>query len=177
MRKVVSLDLDNTLVNIMTPWINYGNQKDGTKYSIDDIDHYSHPFLMKHFDYIETPFFDNISPIDGAIEFVRELQSDYDVQIVTHTFEGHRESKLNFIKNHFGDLKVITTGSCKLDSIEGTFHVDDHLNHIESHTSRGGHGVVYSFNDRLRYNIPHKNSGIVRLGNYPKILEHIRRHW
>ena len=91
MNDVIYLDMDETLVNLVDPWLSYLNEAAGTDFSRDDTTCYSveksfedklsrtkifKPFKTKGF-WVDLP------PFPGAIDFVRTLNEDYTVYLAT----------------------------------------------------------------------------------------------
>lgn len=171
----VSVDLDSTLVDILTPWIYYINIKESSNYKIKDVKKWNQDFIVRNIDFVlKEDLYDNLVPISGAVNFIKSLQSKYNVQIVTHTLDGHRESKLKFIKRYFGDITVVTTNECKLSVTKDTILIDDNLEHIQKHINiNKGIGIVYTMNNLLKYNI---SEDVVRLHNYEDILRYLSNH-
>ena len=175
MKKTISVDLDSTIFDLLTLWIEFSNIKFNTNYIIEDVLTYNQDFLMNSMEFIDTNLYDDAVPIPNAVLFIDTLKQHYNVQIVTHTFEGHRESKLNFIKKYFGDIKVICTDSCKLESTKDTILIDDKLEHITKHIDiNKGIGIVYTMDDRLQYNKTDRKD-VVRLGSYSDIVEYLNK--
>lgn len=171
---MIAVDLDATLNNLLDAWLDYVNKKNNTNYQVHDIKHYSPDILINNFEFILLPdLYDNVTIIDGAIDFVKALSKLDDVKIVTHTFNEHKESKRKFIKHFFGDIKVDYTGDCKLAYTENCLLIDDKLEHIVKHNEAGYQGIVYSNHDRYQYNLTDSH---IRMGCYDEIIEHIKKN-
>ena len=175
--KTVSVDLDSTLVDILTPWLGYANSNEKSNYTIKDVTSYNFKPLMRNFDYIHTDLYKDLKPIYGSQRFMDYLAMNYKVQIVTHTFEEHKKSKIEFIEKYFPGIDIICTNECKLDSTKDTFLIDDKLEHIEKHIDiNNGQGIVYTFNNKYNYN--HSNrKDIIRMGCYKEIFNYILRYY
>jgi len=91
MSDVIFLDMDETLVNLVDPWLNYLNNESGLEITRDDINVYSvedhfgeklsrskifRPFKTKGF-WVDLP------PFEGAIDLVRDLNERYTVYLAT----------------------------------------------------------------------------------------------
>jgi 5'(3')-deoxyribonucleotidase len=92
----VFLDMDETLVNLVDPWLGYLNAFNDTSVTREDTTAYSveKTFTWLTNDQIFGPFitpgfWKDLPPFPGAIEFVRRLvDSDYDVYLATSPARG-----------------------------------------------------------------------------------------
>jgi 5'(3')-deoxyribonucleotidase len=91
MDSVIYLDMDETLVNLVDPWIDYLNNESGKSltraevgnYSVEENyeDKLSRTKIFKPFK--TTGFWVNLPPFEGAIDFVAELDKNYTVYLAT----------------------------------------------------------------------------------------------
>ena len=111
MRDVIYLDMDETLVNLVDPWMDQLNKMSGYEFTRDQVGCYSVEKNYKDklsLDEIFLPFntegfWEGLPPFDGAIDFVqRLLDNDFDVYIATIPALGpvcHYE-KEQWVQNH-----------------------------------------------------------------------------
>jgi 5'(3')-deoxyribonucleotidase len=91
MSDVIFLDMDETLVNLVDPWLDYLNDAAGTELTRNEIGAYNiedtfGPTLSrtKIFKPFKTKgFWADLSPFEGATDFVRELNENYTVYLAT----------------------------------------------------------------------------------------------
>jgi 5'(3')-deoxyribonucleotidase len=91
MSDVIFLDMDETLVNLVDPWLSYLNEAAGTSmergeigaYNIEETfgDKLSRTKIFKPFK--TKGFWVDLPPFEGAIDFVRELNENYTVYLAT----------------------------------------------------------------------------------------------
>jgi 5'(3')-deoxyribonucleotidase len=74
MSEVIFLDMDETLVNLVDPWLSYLNEQSGMDLTRKDVGAYS--FKTKGF-WVDLP------PFEGAIDFVEALDAEYTVYLAT----------------------------------------------------------------------------------------------
>mgnify|MGYP002641588260 CR=1 FL=1 len=170
---MISVDLDSTLNTLIYDWIEYINEKEETPITISDITCFDEPILLKHIDYIDNPnLYDLLGLLEGAIEFIKELQKIDDVQIVSVTPDHHLDSKGKFVETHFPGVPLINVKDCKLAHTKNSWLIDDKLSNIVSHIESGnGEGIVFTNGDYI-YN---DQSEHVSMGDYGEIVEYIKK--
>ncbi len=94
----VYLDMDETLVDLVGPWLKYLNKMSGLDLTRDEVGSYSVEDNYKNklsedeiFIPFETDgFWEGLPPFPGAIEFVQSLvDNDFDIYIATIPARGH----------------------------------------------------------------------------------------
>jgi 5'(3')-deoxyribonucleotidase len=91
MSEVIFLDMDETLVNLVDPWLSYLNEQSGMDLKRDEVGAYSVEENYEHllsrtqiFKPFKTKgFWVDLPPFEGAIDFVRELDVSYTVYLAT----------------------------------------------------------------------------------------------
>lgn len=91
MSDVIFLDMDETLVNLVDPWLAYLNEAAGTNHTREDTTCYSVEDTYEHllsrtkiFKPFKTKgFWVDLPPFEGAIDFVSELNDKYTVYLAT----------------------------------------------------------------------------------------------
>ena len=148
----IALDLDNTLIDILTPWLKVVNTRENSNYTFKDIDTYDHPLVMKHDDFIHShDMYDNLVPDEKAISFFNDMKKRYEVSIVTHTLDGHKNSKIKFIDTYFPGVDVCMTGSDNSKFLIDKVLMDDRPSNVESHVNNGYHGILFTLEGKLAY--------------------------
>jgi len=169
---MISVDLDSTLNTLIYDWLEYINEREEKHYTINDIKCFDEPILLKYIEYIDNPnLYDHLGLLDGAIEFIKELQKIDDVQIVSVTQDHHLKSKEKFVATHFPGVPLINVKDCKLAHTKNSWLIDDKLSNIKSHIEAGnGNGIVFT-NGEYRYN---DNSDYISMGDYGEIVKYIK---
>jgi len=91
MTDVIFLDMDETLVNLVDPWMSYLNEASGRNFTREDVGAYNMEKMYtdklsrtKIFKPFKTKgFWVDLPPLEGAIDFVRELDVSYTVYLAT----------------------------------------------------------------------------------------------
>ena len=91
MSDVIFLDMDETLVNLVDPWLAYLNEAAGTDHTRENTTAYSIEDTFEHllsrtkiFKPFKTKgFWVDLPPFEGAIDFVRTLDEQYTVYLAT----------------------------------------------------------------------------------------------
>jgi len=132
-KKTIAIDVDLTVVDTLTPWLNWIEQTQGEKFPLQDfaghraysnkyvppwIEHYGNmPGFMKQgmlplevdeitfMAYWSQPtLYQNLKPLDGVVEQIKRLSGKYNIVFVSHCIAPHRESKKKFLEYHFKDV-------------------------------------------------------------------------
>lgn len=115
-RKVCVVDVDLTVVDAVTPWIDYMNNLTGASFEINEGQSYPYNLteIFKHylqseedismlFDYWkQKDIYDNLAPYEGAVEALGTLNKrGYDIVFASVVKGDHSKSKYYFLKKHF----------------------------------------------------------------------------
>lgn len=137
MKPVLALDVDLTLVDSLTPWLNWirGVTKNsfifelGSEYNRDWVEGYHQmpEYFMKNgysgpmgleelthemMAYWRQPdLYLSMVPIPGAYRAFRELSLTHEIVFVSHCINEHTESKKDFLKTYFGNNPFIDTSA------------------------------------------------------------------
>lgn len=139
--KTILCDIDSTIANIMPVWLQKYNEDYGDALVPEDITHWGIHEIVKPecankiFDYVLSPdFYQDVEPIDGAIESVNYLKSKYDVVFVT---SGLQPAKIEWLVWHglidgrswkFSKSFIVAS---RKDLIRGDFLIDDASHNCE----------------------------------------------
>jgi len=185
----VAVDFDSTLYDFMSVCLDKIQEKyeieiDRTKINTYHYVTDQHPDLDLASVYRVAGFYDGYEDkvYDGASRFLSELKSLPFVTevVIVSTASGEDEaleSKQEFIEGLFGHIVdgVTLTGYDKWNSTEGYILIDDNLEVVTEHCSKGNFGICYTRDgahtwntDALTYALRRK---ISRVGlNYEQIL-------
>lgn len=140
-RKILLVDLDDTLEDFCPAWINKLNEKYGGNYSLDDVKDWEisniYPNLTKEEKLsvlYEPGFWDTVKPKEGAQHYLKLLQDErYDIFIVTATdYRTVKEKVEKVIDKYFPfinhDHIVISFHKYLLN---GDVLIDDNVNNLK----------------------------------------------
>ena len=177
---VVLIDLDDTIIDLITPWINSLNQKHGLNVSISDIDNWDickfFPTLSRYevFEPIfEKGFWDNVKPKGDAVEYVRKLYDDgYRIYICTNSNYKTLPEKLDKVLFKYFDFlswnDVIVTSNKQL--VNADFLVDDAIHNLINGRYKG---ILMEAQHNKNFNI--QGYGITRAKNWREIYTYISK--
>lgn len=142
-KKVIAIDVDLTVVDTLTPWLNWFYSK-----TLKRVENESRSYNLEHemIDLIKDsgvpPFnplafwhqsnlYDNLPPLPGSVEAVnRMIEAGYTVVFVSSCVSAHTDSKIRFLQKHFHkDCKFIATFHKEL--VDYVLLIDDRLSHIK----------------------------------------------
>ncbi|MDO4488132.1 MAG: hypothetical protein Q4B67_03485 [Eubacteriales bacterium] len=181
MRKLTILvDMDDTIENLLDRWLDLLNERYGLDKKRDDITDWA---MGQFFPGIpeeellnveqEKGFWDEVKPIEGAVEGLKKLIDDgHEVYIVTNaSYQGLRERMDNCLFKYFPYLKwknVIVTTNKHL--IKGDVLIDDAL-----HNHAGGEYKHILMDAPYNRSFDAEAAGYVRVHNWSEILDEIDR--
>ena len=133
MRKVIGIDVDLTIVDTLTPWLEWYKEKTGEKINIDDIE-YNVEKIMEKCDnplkfWKREDLYDNLQPIEEAKKYIDILSNHFDIVFISSTFGEHYKSKERFIERHFPYADFIATHTKKYIDVD--YFIDDHKKYID----------------------------------------------
>lgn len=158
-KKVLLVDLDDTVWGLLEPWLEILNRRFGTNVHVDDCKTYSitaaFPSLTREQVYsalYDKELYEKVKVFDGASEYLNLLQEYYDIYFVSSTDPACFIYKFDLIHKFFPFIKdnhIVFTGTKQI--IDGDFLVDDNLKNLEGGKYRG-----------LLMDAPHN-----KIGKYP----------
>lgn len=131
-KEILFCDMDGVVANFnkyildKAPHLNLGSDMSDEEYEVNST-------LLDEFCMSMPRFFEDLEPIDGAIDAVTELNDKYDIYFLSTPMWAIPESytgKRIWLENHFGDIakkKLIL--SHRKDLLSGSFLIDDRLKH------------------------------------------------
>ena len=115
-RKVAAVDVDLTVVDMVTSWVDHMNRitganfeiKEGTMYPYNLTEIYKH-YLVSDYDkdllfkwWNKEDLYDSAVPIDGSVEALKSVNdAGYDIVFVSHCEGNHARSKYYFLRRYF----------------------------------------------------------------------------
>jgi len=179
----VFVDYDSTLVDFLDKWISYINDTEGTNISIDDVTYWDYfrdlkvnakKYFIKKVPYSSGKYC--ATPLDGAVEFFKTVNSLYDATILTITRdEVNKELKNQHIYKHFNTSKTIhESHKVKYATDENgkpNVLIDDKLETCLSWVANGGVAILFNHNNRYKYNTYKVGfKDLFYVSNYDEIL-------
>lgn len=164
-KPVLALDLDELLFPFVENFATFVNVKNGTSYAVEDFVTYEFEdtfettmdviicwvdeFLRQH-DPTSTP-------VDGAVEAIRSLQSRFTLFVITARDDAHEEHTLAWLHNHFPDMfdklmfcnlyppgRVDSRTKAELcDEIDAIGLVDDSIDYVSAVAATGRKGILF----------------------------------
>lgn len=139
-KKVILVDMDDTIEDFSSVWIESLNKIYGGNYSTDDIHDWEisniYPNLTKQ-EKLEplhkSGFWKKVKPLPGAVEYLKKLQDEgFDVFIVTATDYRTVKAKVEHVLNRYfpfiDSRHFITTHYKSL--LKADILVDDHIQNL-----------------------------------------------
>ena len=131
-RKIVYVDMDNTICDFLTPF------KSGQ-------------FKLKY-PQSKIGFFLDLEPLEGALEGIKTLQQKYDVWILTRPSIKNTNcytEKAEWIKKYFGENFLEKLILCPNKSlVKGDYLIDD--DHRHGQTEFEGEHIHFGKNDKFK---------------------------
>lgn len=129
MRKIIAVDVDETIVDVYNPWKEWYKNLTGHEIKVQQT--YNVQELMdRHEDplvFFKNPnLYDTLKPRPDAVEVLNDLSKEYDIVFVSHCFPEHEKSKLYFLKRNFNfDFKFISTKD--KEAVKMDVFIDDNI--------------------------------------------------
>ena len=135
MIKVISIDVDGVIVDILTPWLNYYNYRTGENVLVSDITDWNLYKLVKHKDvlddFLKLPnTYKELDVANGDVEVLRDLSKDYKIQFVTDTPKHARKDRYDWLKRNFPFIDDIYFEKDK-NKIPADLLIDDKVANLE----------------------------------------------
>lgn len=178
----ILVDLDSTLVDILTPVLKILNDKYHKSVSLSHLTHWD--YIVKEFPKKEfysllqqdNFYFNEVLPIDGSIEFMRKLAENHEVIIVT---AGQKTvGKVEYINKYYGEFINDLIFEQNKYEIRGKVLVDDRFSTIQDWVNYTNElGIIFRNNDTYGYNdILWQNPLYKRCNTYDEILDEISKY-
>ena len=177
----ILIDLDDTLIDLLTPWVNYLNQKHGTCVSPSDVTQWdiqqSFPTLTKQQVFeplFDTILYDDIKTIPDAQRYLESLSKQHTIYIVTNTPMCISKYKLE--KTLYNNFPYITPQHVIItphkSNVEGDVLIDDYiLNLVDGTYSK----ILFTRPHNMLINVSTVNKKIVRCDSWKQIYNQINK--
>lgn len=136
MRKIIAVDVDLTVVDSVTPWVNWYQKLTGhdiideinnTEWNVDKLMH----FHNSPMDFWKQPdLYDNLEPIPEAKIALDELSKSRDIIFVSSCYPEHIKSKEFFLRRNFPYHKAFIDAHFK-GFTRCDYMIDDYLKNLE----------------------------------------------
>ena len=160
----IYIDYDNTLINLIDPWILWANNKFNVNFTSNDINrwHFLGEVLGKGANDFWNDKKDNhyanknmLQPNPGAIKFLHSIQKQFgekNVFIVSSTVAHHKVEKIKHAQYFFGIVKKqfisVNENKGKHTFTKGGILIDDCPLYVMEHICYNHQmGIVFNYND------------------------------
>jgi 5'(3')-deoxyribonucleotidase len=177
----VFLDYDNTLCDLLSPWLDWLKLEKNIRIKQMDIQNWN--WISENFgedtnDYWKTKgIYDNIKPISGAVEFMMVLKKVYgseNVFLISNSASNMIREKEAHAKKHFGiEGNYFQHADNKWEYTSDGILIDDAPHNVVAHVMNNNKPAIL-FNYRNRYgwaNVPVKIKNLTTCTDYGKILK------
>ena len=175
--KTVLIDLDSTLVDILSPAMEILNKEQNTNFTLEDIVRWDSFYELYDKDRVDKllnsdEFYrDYVKPIDGSVMFVEYMKKYFNVKVVTAG--KNTEFKKKFVRDLFDVETIFEQHKYK---IKGDLLIDDKFSTIYTWIKETDkYGILfrneykYKYNDNLWH-----NSKYIICNYYEEILSNCR---
>ena len=134
----IGIDYDSTLFNTIDVWIDLYNKKYDDKLTINDFKFWDiHKSLPKEksnkfYSILDNnELWENIKPLNNAVEVVKDLNEEYEVYIITATHHNHIKIKSEILLKYFPFIEYKQIISCYYKQlINVDIMIDDNLENL-----------------------------------------------
>lgn len=134
----IGIDYDSTLFNTIDVWIDLYNKKYDDKLTINDFKFWDiHKSLPKEksnkfYSILDNnELWENIKPLNNAVEVVKDLNEEYEVYIITATHHNHIKIKSEILLKYFPFIEYKQIISCYYKQIINVdIMIDDNLENL-----------------------------------------------
>jgi len=186
----IAIDLDDVLALSLLDFIDFYNEKFENKITIEDFTGFSlnesigmpveeERKLLEEYD--ASHYYDNIKPMEGAKEAIKELGESHKLAIVTSRPKKREEQTREWLRKYIGDIKEVffirqkyggeskTKGEvCK--EIGAEILIEDNLDHAKSCVDKGLRVLLFDYPYNRKENI---SPLITRVKSWKEVLENL----
>lgn len=139
MRKIIAIDQDQVLADLLTVWLKRYNQDYNDNLDNDDIKSWNIDKYVKCgekiFDYLDYDLFRNLPVIEHSQEVVKKLSEKYEVYVVTTAtvIPKTLNAKIEWLNEHFPFIpneNIVLCGSKSI--IKADIMIDDAVHNLEN---------------------------------------------
>lgn len=136
MRKIIGIDVDLTVVDALTPWVEW--YKDLTGHDISEemleLDYGLEELMHQHASPLDfwkkSDLYDNLEPISSSKVNIDILSEHFDIIFISACFPEHAQSKEYFLKRNFPYLKGFINTQSK-GFVRCDYYVDDYGKYLK----------------------------------------------
>lgn len=176
--KVILVDMDDTIENLLEAWCDAINAKHGTSYKAKNAKEWDITKFFKSLTeeqifepLIDKNFWSTVKPKEDAIKYLKKLKNNgYDIYVVTATDYRNLEPKISDHLNKyfpFIDAKHIITCHNKA-LLRGRFLIDDYIENL-----LGGVFEPILYTTHHNKEIDENKYGIKRVNNWKECYNYI----
>ena len=153
MERSIGVDVDLTIVDTLTEWVEWWEEKTGKEFPWHKIgsDFSINDALKEHMDatavldfWKKEDLYDDLEPIYGVFKTLSLLSTGYDIYFLSHCQPEHFESKKRFLDRYFPFHSGLINTSRKYQ-IECDIYFDDHCYYVEKIIEHRPHSKVYQY--------------------------------
>ena len=153
MTPCIAVDVDLTLVDSLTPWTKWWEEKTGATFpwdkigpelSINDALQLEMPREETVKYWLQDDLYDNLKPHAGSIQTLKFLSFKYDVFFVSHCQDEHLDSKLRFLDKFFPFHSGLINTQNKA-GIEADMYFDDHVAFTKTIVEKRPNAKIFQF--------------------------------
>lgn len=92
MKRKLAVDIDNTIWDLVTPWLNYYNRRHNDDVKYEDVTEYSFFDIIKNITreemlglLNENEFWSEVKPYPGSYKYLKKLNDEFELYIATST--------------------------------------------------------------------------------------------
>lgn len=108
--KKIGIDFDDILFDFNHKYCEFLKERYGTNLCFDDIYTYDmcvvwntdiHEAVRRVDEFISSQMHDEVSPVSGSVETIKELRNYYELHLITSREEKFQDKTLNWLDKHF----------------------------------------------------------------------------
>jgi 5'(3')-deoxyribonucleotidase len=153
MNKIIFLDYDETLVDLLSPTLKYIRNELNITIKREEVIEYNYLSNLLGeviYDYWNNNTYENVIPFSGSVNFVKNLKSlGYNICIISSCHINNSLHKLNHISNFFPfvDNFIPVFDHNKHKYTKDSILIDDYNKNIIEHTIiNNAPGLLFSYN-------------------------------
>ena len=111
--KRIGIDFDDILFDFNHKYCQFHNERYGTNLCFDDIYTYDmcvvwnidwDEVLRRVDEFISSQMHDEVSPVSGSVETIKQLSNIYEIHLITSREEKFKDKTLNWLNKHFFNI-------------------------------------------------------------------------
>lgn len=157
--KVVLIDMDSVIVDLLQPWLDLYNDEYKDDLQIEDIDRWNTHELAscgeEIYKYLTPDFFASLPPLPGAVEAINDLKKNFTIVVVTASPNAESMgAKAVWCQKHLGLGLHNFMAAKKKYLVQGDVLIDDSPKNIkqykEHNPTKKVFTIAYPYNEDCR---------------------------